>query len=146
MQPEIQQYPFGARPDVTRPNPEFLTFMGENGIRKLVNRHYDLMHESSIAHLFPTDKEEFEAAKKRSADFFIQICGGPDYFNQNRGKPALIRRHAPFAIDAAGRQVWLECYHQALLEFDIPKHLFNSFWEYIQVFSAWMINSKKAEE
>ena len=64
MQPEIQQYPFGARPDVTRPNPEFLTFMGENGIRKLVNRHYDLMHESSIAHLFPTDKDEFEAAKK----------------------------------------------------------------------------------
>ena len=146
MQPEIQQYPFGARPDVTRPNPEFLTFMGEDGIHKLVNRHYDLMHESSIAHLFPTDKEEFEAAKKRSADFFIQICGGPDYFNQNRGKPALIRRHAPFAIDAAGRQVWLECYHQALLEFDIPKHLFNSFWDYIQVFSAWMINSKKDEE
>ena len=146
MQPEIQQYPFGARPDVTRPNPEFLTFMGENGIRKLVNRHYDLMHESSIAHLFPTDKDELEAAKKRSADFFIQICGGPDYFNQNRGKPALIRRHAPIANDGAGRQVWLECYHQALLEFDIPKHLFNSFWEYIQVFSAWMINSKKAEE
>ncbi|MBN2765663.1 MAG: globin [Paludibacteraceae bacterium] len=146
MQPEIQQYPFGARPDVTRPNPEFLTFMGEDGIRKLVNRHYNLMSESSIAHLFPTDKAEFEAAKKRSADFFIQICGGPDYFNQNRGKPALIRRHAPFAIDAAGRQVWLECYHQALLEFDIPKHLFNSFWNYIQVFSAWMINSKKAEE
>ena len=95
MQPEIQQYPFGARPDVTRPNPEFLTFMGEDGIRKLVNRHYDLMHKSSIAHLFPTDKDEFEAAKKRSADFFIQICGGPDYFNQNRGKPMLIRRHAP---------------------------------------------------
>jgi hemoglobin len=89
MQPEIQQYPFGARPDVTRPNPEFLTFMGEDGIRKLISRHYDLMRQSSISHLFPADDNEFEAAKKRSSDFIIQICGGPDYFNQNRGKPML---------------------------------------------------------
>ena len=141
MQPEIQQYPFGARPDVTRPNPEFLTFMGENGIRKLVNRHYDLMHESSIAHLFPTDKEEFEAAKKRSADFFIQICGGHPYFNENRGAPMMVARHQPFKITPKTRMVWLECYIEVLKKLDIDEELLKSFWNYLDIFSIWMVNT-----
>lgn len=142
MNLEISPYHFGQRPDVTRPHADFLAFLGEDGIRSMINKHYDLMKESSISHLFPMNEVEFEKAKVRSADFIIQICGGPDYFNQNRGKPMLINRHAPFEISEKDREVWLKCYKEALLQTQLPDYLIQSFWNYINVFSAWMINKK----
>lgn len=141
MDLKITTYPPGARPDVTKPDPEFLSQLGESGVRKMISKHYDLMRQSSIKNLFPDSETEFEQAKVRSADFIIQICGGPDYFNQNRGRPMLINRHSPFKITAEGREVWLNCYKEALLETNLPHYLIESFWNYIQVFSAWMINS-----
>ena len=77
MELKINSYPVGARPDVSKPYPDFLNELGEEGIRKMVNRHYDLMRESDIKHLFPEDDEEFEKAKIRSADFMIQIWAVP---------------------------------------------------------------------
>lgn len=142
MNLNIDLYSTGARPDVTRPDPEFLRLIGEAGLRSLVERHYRLMRQSSISELFPNDDHEFELAITRSSDFMIQICGGPDYFNQNRGKPMLINRHSGFTIDAKARQVWLECYRTAILELDAPEALLMSFWNYIQVFSAWMLNTR----
>ena len=142
MELKIETYPLGSRPPVTILTPEFLKVLGEDGIRKMVSRHYDLMRQSNISHLFPTTDEEFEKAKLRSSDFMIQICGGPDYFNQHRGRPMLINRHMPFTITPEGRLVWLRCYRQALLETNLPENLIVSFWNYIQVFSVWMINSK----
>ncbi len=143
MNLEISTYHLGQRPDVTRPHTDFLELLGEVGIRKMINRHYELMRESAISHLFPMNDVEFKKATVRSADFIIQICGGPDYFNQNRGRPMLINRHAPFEIDEKGRKVWLECYKVALLETQLPDNLIQSFWNYINVFSAWMINKKQ---
>lgn len=140
MQLEINEYTMGERPAVTIPDRDFLKYLGEDGIRKMVNRHYDLMRESEIKHLFPVDDEEFEKAKLRSSDFMIQICGGPEYFNQNRGKPMMTKRHAPFEITLEGRRVWLGCYRQALLETNLPEPLIRSFWDYINVFSIWMVN------
>jgi hemoglobin len=99
------------------------------------------MRKSSISDLFPQDASAFEAVKKHSADFFVQICGGPPYFNQNRGKPMLINRHAPFKITYRARLVWLDCYRDALAKLTIPDELILSFWNYINVFSIWMVNT-----
>jgi len=71
----------------------------------------------------------------------IQICGGPDYFNQHRGKPMMIDRHSQFSITPEGRVVWLNCYKKVLLELNIPENLVLSFWNYINVFSNWMVNT-----
>lgn len=140
---QINTYPLGTRPDVTKPHPDFLKVLGEEGIRIMVSRHYDLLRQSDIQSMFPKDDSEFDKAKQRSADFMIQICGGPDYYNQNRGRPMLIQRHNPFTINPEGRITWLECYRIALLETKLPEHLIFSFWQYIQVFSAWMMNTKE---
>jgi len=110
-------------------------------MRKMVSNHYDLLSKSSIARLFPPEGEHLEEAKKHSADFFIQICGGPDYFNQNRGEPILVRRHQSFRITAEGRVVWLECYKQVLSELDIDDAVKQSFWDYLNKFSHWMVNA-----
>ena len=142
----INQYEFGQRPAVTIPTPEFLEQLSESGIRKMVSDHYDLLSKSEIRHLFPRIDEALDKAKLRSSDFFIQICGGHPYFNENRGKPVLARRHAPFAITKKARVVWLQCYQQILSKLDIPEEVIQSFWNYLNVFSFWMVNTDVDEK
>jgi hemoglobin len=136
---------FGQRPPVTKPNPGFLQELGEEGFRKLVADHYDLLKDSDISHLFPvSDPEEFAAAKKHAADFMIQICGGPAYFNQSRGAPQMVGRHAPFKITEKARLRWLECYAMLLpaLSPKVSNENIQSFWNYLNVFSQWMVNTQ----
>jgi len=137
----ITNFPVGERPMVALPDSAFLDHLGEAGVRNLVSEHYDALVKSPIGHLFPTDEEELDAAKKHSADFFIQICGGPDYFTQNRGQPMMARRHAPFKITPRARIAWLNCYQPLLSKLDIPEDIIQSFWDYLHIFSVWMMNT-----
>lgn len=139
----ISQYNFGQRPPVTIPSPEILKILKEEGIRQIVSDHYDLLSKSEIKHLFPRIEEALDKAKQRSSDFFIQICGGHPYYNENRGKPMLAKRHAPFKITPDARIVWLDCYRQVLTNLDLPAELKKSFWDYLNVFSFWMVNTNE---
>ncbi|MBA4410331.1 MAG: globin [Bacteroidota bacterium] len=139
----ISQFEFGQRPAVTLPTPAFLEKITEFGIRKMVSDHYDLLSKSEIKHLFPRIDEALDKAKQRSSDFFIQICGGHPYFNENRGKPILAKRHAPFAITSEARIVWLKCYQEVLSKLDLPEETIQSFWNYLNIFSFWMVNTKE---
>lgn len=130
----------GMRPQVSLPDPRILEYLKESGVRKLVSKHYDLLVTSSFQHLFPQNENGIERAKEHAADFFIQILGGHQYFDEKRGKPMLVRRHMPFKISSEARVVWLECYKDALMSMEMPKYLMESFWNYINVFSIWMIN------
>lgn len=141
MELVITYFEMGTRPEVTIPGKAFYEALKEEGVRKLVKDHYACLWNSSISHLFPRDKEAFDLVTKHSEDFFVQILGGPPYFNMNRGNPMLIKRHAPFAVTPEARVVWLECYQQVLKKLDIDEDLILSFWNYINVFSHWMINS-----
>lgn len=141
MQFEISTYFPGLRPQVNLPTHQMFHLLKEEGMRKMVNDHYDLLVESSIKELFPKNPIALEKAKEHSADFFIQICGGPQHFNENRGKPQLNRRHRPFKITSEGRTEWLNCYKHVLEELDLPEEVKRSFWTYLDVFSKWMVNS-----
>jgi hemoglobin len=142
MEFKINQYEFGQRPAVTIPSPEFLKRLSEAGISKMVSDHYDLLSKSEISHLFPRIDEQLDKAKQRSSDFFIQICGGHPYYNENRGKPMLASRHAPFEINAQARIIWLRCYQEVLSTLDLPEEILQSFWGYLNVFSFWMVNTE----
>jgi len=138
----INQYTFGERPPVSLPSPEFLKLLKEEGIRKMVSDHYDLLHQSKISKLFPSSKEALESAKKNSADFFVQICGGPPYYDKNRGKPKMVSAHSRFAITMKARNIWLGCYIEVLSKIELPDKVILSFWNYLNVFSIWMVNTK----
>ena len=140
MNLQISDFSFGEKPTVTRPDPAFLEAMGEEGIRNMVSRFYDLLRQSSIKHLFKENEEEFEQSKMHSSDFMIQILGGQEYYNQHRGQPKMASRHAPFKITSQGRIVWLGCYKTVLEELNAPEELIVSFWNYLNVFSNWMVN------
>ena len=130
----------GVRPQVTMCDSNFLVQIQEEGMRQLISNFYDLLIQSEIKQLFPQTQEEIKQAKQNSSDFFIQVLGGTPYFNQNRGRPMMAARHAPFAIDKKARLIWLNCFKQVIEKLDIEDTLKQSFWNYIDMFSMWMIN------
>ena len=141
---EIINVPMGTRVEVKRPTPEFYAAVGEEGMRKLIDTHYELLKVSDAKHLFPIeDDAEFALAKKHAGDFFIQYLGGPKYFQASRGAPQMVGRHAPFAITPMMRHIWLLEYQKALDVLDVPQTLKESFWDYLNTFSTWMINTSE---
>ena len=146
MKLKVTDGEIGVRPPVTKPHPGFLHEVGEERFRELVHAHYESIKDSDIAFLFPIfDEDDFAEAQKHAADFLIQICGGPDYFNQTRGAPQMVGRHAPFRIDEAGRRTWLELYIpllESLAEDGITEEYIQSFWDYLDTFSMWLVNTK----
>ena len=147
MKLRITKGKLNKRPPVTKPHPGFFHEVGEERFRKLVFDHYESIRESDIAFLFPVfDDEDFEEAKKHAADFLIEISGGPDYFTQTRGEHQLVGRHAPFRIDEDARRSWLKLYKtllKALVDEGITKEYIKSFWNYLNIHSMWMVNTKR---
>ena len=146
MDLQIKPMPANFRPEHGLPHPKMYELLGEKGVRKMVSDHYDLLVESEIKDLFPPKGYGLEQAKERSADFFIQKLGGPDYFNQNRGEPKLSQRHSYFKITPEARIVWLGCYREALLKQNLPEDFVLAFWEYLHGFSNWMVNTPSDKE
>ncbi|SFV71242.1 Hemoglobin-like protein HbO [hydrothermal vent metagenome] len=142
----ILPYTEGVTPAVNTPNPAFLKDIGEQGMRDLLDRFYMLLHQSAIKNIFPESKEDMKIAGQYSADFFIQICAGPAYFNKSRGMPKMRQRHAPFKITPHARLHWLVHFEEALAPIIKEKlstqENIQSFWNYINIFSQWMINSR----
>ena len=137
----------GVRPPVTKPHPGFFAEVGEARFKELVYKHYELIEVSDIAFLFPIhDEDDFNDAKRHAFSFLIEISGGPDYFTQERGKHQMVGRHAPFRIDEAGRRSWLALYIpllEALVDEGITQKYIQSFWDYLDIFSMWLVNTEK---
>jgi len=136
----------GVRPPVAKPHPGFLDEVGEERFKKLVYDHYELIRNSDIAFLFPVhDDDDFEDAKRHAFSFLIEISGGPDYFTQERGEHQMVGRHAPFRIDEEGRKKWLELYIpllEELVDEGITPEYIESFWNYLDIFSMWLVNTE----
>ncbi len=146
MQLTISEGTIDVRPPVAKPHPGFFYELGEERFRKLVFDHYESIKTSDIAFLFPIfDDEDFAEAQKHAADFLIEISGGPDYFTQSRGEHQMVGRHAPFRIDENARKVWLELYIPLLQELakeGVKEEYIESFWNYLNIFSMWVVNTK----
>ncbi len=141
MEFNITDSTLGERPPVTMPNPQILSKLKEEGIRKIVSEHYDLLVQSPIKDLFPESPIGLEGAKKHSADFFVQVMGGHPHYKENRGAPMMTRRHIPFSITPSARLVWMNCYKEVLSKVDLPEDLMKSYWDYLDTFSKWMVNT-----
>ena len=88
---------------------------GEAGVRKLVDRFYDLMDSASEA----KDIRALHAAslKQSREKLFMFLCGwsgGPPLYIEKFGHPRLRQRHMPFAIGERERDQWLWCMERAI--------------------------------
>lgn len=90
---------------------------GAMGLRKLVDRFYDLMHAlpeaQAIRALHP---ENLDDSRTKLFEFLSGWMGGPNVYVEKRGHPRLRARHMPFTIDDAGVDAWLLCMSRALEE------------------------------
>jgi hemoglobin len=144
MDPKHSFYiPPQGPPQGILPNPEIYAKMGEENVFLMLEDFYLVLEKSSIRHLFP---EDMVKASKKSATFFVFILGGPPLYQQIYGPPSMRKRHLPFAIDENARQIWLDSFRKILenadKKYSFPLEHLESFWNYLEKFSAWMINSK----
>ena len=142
----ITEGTIGVRPPVTKPHPGFLHEVGVERFEKLVYDHYELIEKSDIAFLFPVlDEEDFAEASRHAFTFLLEISGGEPLFTQERGEHQMVGRHAPFRIDEEGRKVWLSLYAGLLEELvheGISEEYIQSFWDYLDLFSMWLVNTE----
>ena len=88
---------------------------GEEGIRTIVDRFYDLMDTlpvaDSIRAMHPADLGE---SRNKLTWFLVGRFGGPPLYEQKYGHPRLRAKHMPFAVDTAAADAWMTCMDQAL--------------------------------
>lgn len=94
---------------------------GDSGVRRLVDRFYDLMDTSPEA---ATIRELHAASLKASREklylYLTGWTGGPPTYVEKYGHPRLRARHLPFAISSRERDEWLWCMDRALNEQEMP--------------------------
>ncbi len=142
MLPDREIYTPPGGPPQKPVDRELFSVLGEEKIRRMLLLHYQALAESGISYMFPDDPDALAAAADRSADFFIQIMGGPAYYSERRGPARMRMRHLPFEIHTAARDLWLECFRDALDALPFPDDRRADFEEFLDGFSMWMVNAR----
>ncbi len=89
--------------------------------------------------IFPDDLTE---PIRNQAEFLIQYFGGPQTYSDRKGHPRLRMRHAPFPIDLAMRNDWVDCMRGALLDANIPASICAPMMEYFERTATFMMNKQ----
>ncbi len=97
---------------------------GEQAVRRLVDRFYDLMDSlpeaRGIRALHPAD---LSGSRDKLFKFLSGWLGGPALYIEEYGHPRLRMRHLPFAIAEAERDAWMSCMRQTLAEMEMDDFL-----------------------
>lgn len=97
---------------------------GDAGVRRLVDRFYDLMDTApEAAAVRALHATSLKASREKLHLFLTGWTGGPPVYVERHGHPRLRMRHFPFRIGARERDEWLWCMDQALAEHDMPDWL-----------------------
>jgi len=98
---------------------EIYAAVGEAGFERLVAAFYrQVATDDILGPMYPED--DMAGAEQRLRDFLVGRFGGPNRYTQQRGHPRLRMRHAPFPIDLAARDRWVELMSRALEEAKFP--------------------------
>lgn len=120
--------------------PEVYQLIGEDGFTRLVASFYrQVVTDDILGPMYP--HEDMVGAEKRLRDFLIFRFGGPDRYIKERGHPALRMRHAPFKIDQAGRDRWVQLMENAFREVNLPKEAEDALREFFEGGATFMMNS-----
>jgi len=96
----------------------------EDGIRRLVDRFYDLMDTApEAATVRALHARSLKASREKLRLFMTGWTGGPPAYVERFGHPRLRMRHFPFAIGERERDEWLWCMDRAIAEHEMPDAL-----------------------
>jgi len=97
---------------------------GESGVRKLVDRFYDLMDTlPEASQIRQMHADDLSIARDKLFKFLSGWLGGPSLYIEEFGHPRLRARHLPFSIDEVARDAWMTCMTRALAEQGIDDSL-----------------------
>ena len=118
---------------------ELYSVIGEDGFARLVASFYRQVPEDDI--LGPMYKgRDLAAAERRLRDFLIFRFGGPERYIETRGHPRLRMRHAPFVVDQAARDRWVQLMRQAFEEAKLPADAEQLLRGFLEATATFMIN------
>lgn len=90
---------------------------GADGVRRLVDRFYDLMDTApEAANIRTLHAASLKASREKLYLFLTGWLGGPQLYIEKHGHPMLRARHLPFPIAERERDEWLWCMERALNE------------------------------
>jgi hemoglobin len=113
--------------------------VGEDGFKRLVAAFYRRVPDDPIlGPMYPA--HDFAGAESRLCDFLIGRFGGPQRYIEQRGHPRLRLRHAPFPIDPAARERWLELMDAALDEARLPDKATAFLREFFGAVATMLVN------
>ncbi len=105
---------------MTAPTP-YEQLGGAEGVRRLVDRFYDLMEAAPEAvHVRALHATSLKASREKLFLYLSYWTGGPQTYVERNGHPMLRARHLPFKIASRERDEWLWCMDRALDEHDMP--------------------------
>ena len=112
------------QPAEAPPRTPFEWLGGEDKVRQLTQRFYDLMdREPAYAQLRATHGATLDDARDKLFWFLCGWLGGPDHYQSRFGHPRLRARHLPFSIGIAERDQWVACMDQAMDDSGVPAAL-----------------------
>ncbi len=98
-------------------NPHYDSLGGDEAVRRLVDRFYDLMDEDpdyyGIRKLHPADLTE---SRNKLYWFLSGWLGGPPLYTDKFGHPFLRQKHMPFPIGESERDQWMGCMQRAMAD------------------------------
>lgn len=107
-----------------RPPSHFELLGGEEGIRTLVDRFYDVMDaEPEAAGIRALHPPDLTSSREKLFLFLTGWTGGPPLYLEKHGHPRLRARHLPFRIGTAERDAWVWCMDRALDDHEMPDEL-----------------------
>jgi len=86
--------------------------IGHAVLQQLIHDFYTEIKKDPV--MSPLYEGDFEGAEERLFLFMIQYLGGPTTYSEQRGHPALRRRHVPFPVNTETIDAWLKNMEVAL--------------------------------
>lgn len=114
---------------------------GEAGIRRLVDRFYDLMDTSpEAANVRALHAASLKRSREKLYLYLTGWTGGPPLYVEQFGHPQLRQRHLPFAIGTRERDEWLWCMERAMDEHSMPDDLHDHLRKRLRILADHMRN------
>jgi len=93
---------------------------GEAGVRKLVERFYDLMEsDSGASSVRAMHAEDLSPMRKILFEYLSGAFGGPPLYMQRPDAKCVMSAHAHLAISASEVEQWMKCMRGALEESEL---------------------------
>ena len=122
-------------------NPDAIVYqlISHEGFDRLTAAFYRRVATDDILRpMYP--EGDLEAARLRLRDFLIFRFGGPHHYIETRGHPRLRARHAPFEINQAGRDRWVQLMDASLAEVALPAQADSVLREFFHNTATFLIN------